>query len=118
MTHALGMISEAVGTATVDALERASLGDFRHMGQIEEYLRGAIMGFFDRYGAEIGQRFYALAEPAARKAIEVARPAFEEALARHVPVFGGIAGGAIGLSLILGVVIARHVWRQERGRRR
>ncbi len=113
----LGEFSQIVADQAVwcaDCCVQGTMG----LGQVEDVIKSTISTLGAKYGPQIAQELQALAEPAAKKALEVIKPAVEQALREQVPVFSGIVGTLLGAAVLAGVWISRKTYqRTVRARR-
>ncbi len=112
-----GTIGAAAAVAAEEAVRLARIGELDDMGQVEQYIGAALSKFFEAQGPGLASKLAVYLEPATRKAVEVVKPSVMEALKEYTPTFAAIAGGMIGLSVILGTWIARREFRKRAGRR-
>jgi hypothetical protein len=101
------MLGEVAACAATDAANKMVMGEIPNFGAAQDYVASVMKGFFTQYGPEISQQLSALAEPAAKKAVETVKPAVMEALKEYTPIAASVFGGIVALSIILGVWIAR-----------
>jgi len=101
------LIGILAGEAAAEAVRQVRLGELSSLGQVETFIQDAISRWLDKYGAQFGAKLSEIAEPAAQKAVETIKPSVYQALNDYTPTFAVIAGGMMGLSVLLGVWIGR-----------
>jgi hypothetical protein len=107
MMDGIDLVSEFAGAAAADAVAAARRGDLSGVGQIEDLIQQQLNNYLDKFGPALSTRLVAIAEPAAKKAADLVRPEVESALAKYTPQFAAIAGGMMGLAVLLGVWISK-----------
>jgi len=112
--NSLELVSDLASMAAVDAVRRVNLGELTTMGDVTDYIGSAVTVFLNQYGPQVAQKLAEIAEPAARKAADIIGPVVEEKLRAAVPLFAGISGGLIGLSILAGIWISRTTFKATR----
>lgn len=106
------MVAEAVSVATMDALEKVRLGELASVPEVKSYVGGVVEEFFSAYGPAMKQQLIELVKPATERAIETVRPTVEQLLKDYLPTAAAIVGGLLGLSVLLGVYVAKKTYRR------
>lgn len=107
MLDGIGLVSECAGAAATDAVSAARRGDLAGVGGIEDLIQQQLNSYLDKFGPALSAKLVSIAEPAAKKAADLVRPEVEASLARYTPQFAAIAGGMMGLAVLLGVWISK-----------
>ena len=107
MLDGVELVSGIAGRAAAHAIRAARMGELSDIGQLDTLINEEVTKYLSKFGPDISAKLLALAEPAAKKAAEVVRPQVEEALAKYMPQFASIAGGLMGLAVLLGIWISK-----------
>lgn len=105
-------MGELAACCAVEAVEQVRLGGLG-ADQLDSYIGQAISGFLAAQGPAIADKLAALVEPAAKKAADAVRPTVEALVKEYAPIAFAIIGGILGLSVLLGIYVAKKTYRRS-----